>query len=155
MTLSRARIIGKGNGIWAYDTKGVQLTVRDSVFEQTDPGAVVDHRAVRANEPKSFVFENNRMTDVDGILIHGLTTAPIDPLIVRFNEAINVGRYPHPTEGNCCVTFFQLDHAVAPNGMIHWNKTRNVQDSRASRTTSISTPRAALMRRTVSMSGGI
>lgn len=125
VTLSRARIIAKGAGVWAYDTKGAQLTIRDSVFEQQDPGAVVEHRAVRVNEPKSFVFEYNKLTDTDGVLVHGLRTVPIDRVIVRFNQSTNIGRYPRPTAGGCCVQFLGLDNVVTPDGQVHWNWSRN------------------------------
>ena len=128
VTLSRARIVAKGYGVWAYDVKGTQLTIRDSVFEQQDPGAVVEHRAVRVNEPRSFVFEFNRLTDTDGVLVHGLreVASQIDPLSVKFNTSVNIGRYPRPTGGGCCIQFLGLDNVLAPNGQVHWNHTRNV-----------------------------
>jgi hypothetical protein len=96
------------------------------VFEQIDPGAVVEHRAVKVDQPASFVFEHNQLTDTDGVLIHGLTTVPINLLRVNYNLAINIGRYPHPTAGNCCVQFLQLDHVVTPNGQVQWNHTQNL-----------------------------
>jgi hypothetical protein len=125
VTLSRAHIIAKGYGVWAYDTKGTRLTITDSVFDQTDPGAVVNHQAVRVNQPASFVFEHNRLTDTDGVVVHGLTTQPINPLTVRYNLAINIGRYPHPTDRGCCVQFLGLDNVVTATGLVQWNHTQN------------------------------
>ena len=112
--------------MWAYDTKGTRLTIVDSVFDQTNPGAVVNHRAVVVNQPASFVFEHNRLTDTDGVLIHGLTSLRVNPLRVSYNLAVNIGRYPHPTADNCCVQFLQLDHVVTPAGQVEWNHTRNL-----------------------------
>jgi hypothetical protein len=126
VTLSRAHIIAKGNGVWAYDTHGTQLTIVDSVFDQTNPGAVVQHRAVVVNQPASFDFEHNKLTDTDGVWIASLSTLQVNPLTVNYNLAINIGRYPHPTSGNCCVQFLQLDHVVTSAGQIEWNHTQNI-----------------------------
>ena len=126
VTLSRVHIIAKGVGVWAYDTKGTRLTIVDSVFEQIDPGAVVNHRAVEVDQPASFVFEHNQLIDTDGVEIHGLTSLQVNPLRVNYNLAINIGRYPHPTDGNCCVQFVQMDHVVSPDGQVLWNHTRNL-----------------------------
>jgi hypothetical protein len=125
VTLSRARIIAKGNGVFGEGLPGIQLTTVDSVFEQTNPGAVVDHRAVYLDRPASFVFEHNQLTDTDGVLIHG-SGLQVNPLIVNYNLAVNVGRYPHPTESNCCVQFLALDKVVTPAGQVQWNHTRNL-----------------------------
>ena len=126
VTLSRMHIIAKGIGVWAYDTKGTRLTIVDSVFEQINPGAVVNHRAVEVNQPASFVFEHNQLTDTDGVEIHGLTSLQVNPLRVNYNLAINIGRYPHPTDGNCCVQLLQLDNVITPAGEAQWNHTQNL-----------------------------
>ena len=126
VTLSRVRIIAKGNGVRAVDTHGTRLTIVDSVFEQTNPGAVVNHRAVEVNRPASFVFEHNRLTDTDGIWIGGLRSLRVNPLRVSYNLAVNIGRYPHPTAGNCCVQFLQLDNVITPAGEAQWNHTQNL-----------------------------
>ena len=126
VTLSRMHIIAKGIGVWAYDTKGTRLTIVDSVFDQINPGAVVNHRAVEVNQPASFVFEHNQLTDTDGVEIHGLRSLQVNPLRVNYNLAINIGRYPHPTDGNCCVQFLQLDNVITPAGEAQWNHTQNL-----------------------------
>jgi hypothetical protein len=119
--LDHARVIAKGYGV--QDTaSGTRLTVVDSTFEQRDPGAVVAHRAIELQQPASFVAEHNRFTDGDGIWIGGGT---VDPLTVRYNLASNIGRYPHPTSGNCCVQFLQLDSVRTPAGEIAWNHVQN------------------------------
>ena len=50
----------------------------------------------------------------------------MNPLSVNYNLAVNIGRYPHPTEGNCCVQFLQLNNIVTPHGQVGWNHTRNL-----------------------------
>jgi hypothetical protein len=99
--------------------------VQDTVFEQTDPGAVVGHRAVELDSPASFVFVHNSLADTDGIWV-GANGGTVDPFVVRDNLATQIGRYPHPTSGNCCVQFVQLDHVLAPTGVVSWNKVTNV-----------------------------
>lgn len=121
VTLSKAHIIAKGNGLQGVN--GTRLTITDSVFDQTDPGAVVKHRAVELNQPASFIFTNNRLTDTDGIWIGGGSP---NPFTVDANLATNIGRYPHPISPNCCVQFLQLDHVVTSVGHVYWNHTRNV-----------------------------
>jgi hypothetical protein len=119
--LDHARVIAKGYGV--QDTvSGTRLTVVDSTFEQRDPGAVVAHRAIELEQPASFVAEHNRFSDGDGIWIGGGT---VDPLTVSDNLATNIGRYPHPTSGNCCVQFLQLDSVRAPSGEIAFNHIQN------------------------------
>jgi hypothetical protein len=119
--LDHARVIAKGYGV--QDTvSGTRLTVVDSTFEQRDPGAVVAHRAIELEQPASLVAEHNRFSDGDGIWIGGGT---VDPLAVRSNLATNIGRYPHPTSGNCCVQCLQLDSVRAPSGEIAWNHVQN------------------------------
>ncbi|HEX8863449.1 MAG TPA: hypothetical protein VGC06_30995 [Actinomycetes bacterium] len=121
MKLDRARVIAKGYGV--QDTvSGTRLTVVDSTFEQRDPGAVVTHRAIELQQPASFVAEHNRFSDGDGIWIGGGTS---NPLTVRDNLASNIGRYPHPSSGNCCVQFLQLDGVRTPAGEIAWNHVQN------------------------------
>ena len=44
----------------------------------------------------------------------------MDRLRVSYNLATNIGRYPHPTAGGCCVQFLGLDNVVTPDGQIHW-----------------------------------
>ena len=154
VTLSRVHIIAKGIGVWAYDTKGTRLTIVDSVFDQTNPGAVVNHRAVVVNQPASFVFEHNRLTDTDGVLIHGLTSLRVNPLRVSYNLAVNIGRYPHPTVDNCCVQFLQLDHVVTPAGQVEWNHTQNLPgQSGVEDNIDLYISRAVLIRRIASTSG--
>jgi len=119
--LDHARVIAKGYGVQDTVT-GTRLTVVDSTFEQRDPGAVVTHRAIELQQPASFVAEHNRFSDGDGIWIGGGT---VDPLTVRDNLASDIGRYPHPASGNCCVQFLQLDSVRTPAGEIAWNHVQN------------------------------
>jgi hypothetical protein len=119
--LDHARVIAKGFGVQDTVT-GTRLTVVDTTFDQEDPGAVVGHRAIELQQPASFVAEHNRFTDGDGIWIGG---GDVDPLTVRYNLAIDIGRYPHPTSGNCCVQFLQLSDVTTPAGEIAWNHTQN------------------------------
>jgi hypothetical protein len=81
----------------------------------------LDH-AIELQQPASSVAEHNRFTDGDGIWIGGGT---VDPLTVRDNLATNIGRYPHPTSGNCCVQFLQLGSVRTPAGEIAWNHIQN------------------------------
>ncbi len=119
--LDHARVIAKGYGV--QDTaSGTRLTVVDSTFEQRDPGAMVTHRAIELQQPASFVAEHNRFSDGDGIWIGG---GAVNPLTVRDNLATNIGRYPHPSSGNCCVQFLQLDGVRTPAGEIAWNHVQN------------------------------
>lgn len=123
VTLSHATITAKGFGVQDTVT-GTKLTVLDSTFTQTDPGAVVTHRAVELEQPASFVFNHNRLTDTDGVWL-GANNGQINPLTIKDNIATNIGRYPHPTSPNCCVQFVQLDHVKTANGHIEWNHTQN------------------------------
>ncbi len=50
---------------------GTRLTIVDSVFEQTDPGLWSSTAPFDLDQPASFVFEYNLLTDTDGVLIHG------------------------------------------------------------------------------------
>lgn len=119
--LDHARVIAKGFGLQDTVT-GTRLTVVDTSFEQTNPGAVVAHRAIELQQPASFVAEHNRFTDGDGVWIGG---GRVDPLTVRHNLAVDIGRYPHPTSSNCCVQFLQLDGVTSASGEIAWNHTQN------------------------------
>ncbi len=123
VTLSHAHVIAKGYGVQDTVT-GTQLSVLDTVFDQTDPGAVVGHRAVELEHPASFDFEHNQLNDGDGVWI-GSGPATVNPFVVRDNLAFNIGRYPHPTTGNCCVQFLQLDHITLPAGVIAYNHVQN------------------------------
>ena len=130
VTLSKARIIAKGTGVsgW-YDNSGsgARLTVRDSVFEQINPGGLFQHRAVRLFLPASFVFENNKLTDTDGVWLAGNDGHPVamGQLIVNNNVAVNIGRYPHPTDTGCCVQFLQLSSVLTTGGQVWWNHVTN------------------------------
>src|SRR6266496_3432312 len=123
VTLSRAHVIAKGFGVQDTVT-GTRLTVQDTVFDQTNPGAVVTHRAIELQSPTSFVAVHNQFNDGDGIWISA-ASGQVNPFTVRDNLAFNVGRYPHPTAGNCCVQFLQLDHVNLPAGVIAYNHTQN------------------------------
>lgn len=122
VTLSRAHIIAKGNGV-VGNVGGIRLTVVDSIFDQTNPGAVVDHRAVVINSPAIFDFQHNLLNDGDGVYLLGAT---VNPLTVSYNMVNNVGRYPHPTNVNCCVQFLQLNNIITPAGQIWWNHVQNI-----------------------------
>lgn len=121
MTLDHAGVIAKGFGVQDTVT-GTRLRVVDTTFEQVNPGAVVAHRAIELQQPASFVAEHDRFSDGDGIWIGG---GNVNPLTVRYNQATNIGRYPHPTSSNCCVQFLQLDSVTTPAGEIAWNHTQN------------------------------
>jgi hypothetical protein len=121
VTLDHARVIAKGFGVQDTVTE-TRLTVVNTTFQQTNPGAVVTHRAIDLQEPASFVAEHNRFIDGDGIWIGG---GNVNPLTVRYNQAINIGRYPHPTSPNCCVQFLQLGWVTTPAGEIAWNHIQN------------------------------
>ena len=152
VTLSRARIIAKGHGVKSA-ISGTQLTIRDSVFEQTDPGAVVEHRAVELYRPASFVFEYNNLIDTDGVWLNGGTGSPHQMSQVRVNNnlSINIGRYPRPTAGGCCVQFIQLSNiSKLPQGRSSGITHGTCRASRLLRTTSAYICRAALIRRIVS-----
>jgi hypothetical protein len=70
----------------------------------------------------SFTAENNLLVDGDGMWVGGPTSGAVT---VRYNDAVNIGRYPHPTAGNCCVQMMQLDHVVTCPIEIAWNKATN------------------------------
>ena len=126
VTLDHARVIAAGYGLQDSVT-GARLTVTNTKFEQTDPGAVVGHRAIELdNQPASLVVEYNQLTDTDGIWV---CCSAINPLTVRFNVATQIGRYPHPTGGNCCVQFLQLDSVSTPAGEVAWNQVVNTSEA--------------------------
>lgn len=127
VTISRMHVIAKGYGVQDTVT-GTRLTVVDSTFDQNDPGAVVTHRAVELEQPVSFVFQHNRLNNGDGVWL-GANSGQINPLTFTNNFFLNIGRYPHPTNPNCCVQALQLDHVRTANGRIWWNHTRNVAGS--------------------------
>jgi hypothetical protein len=121
VTLDHAQIQEKGSGI--IDTvTGVDLTVHDSVFTQTAPGAVAQHRAVELHQPAAFVFDHNQLIDTDGIWIGGGSA----PIRVADNLASGIGRYPHPTSPNCCVQFLQLSAVNSPAIVVAWNHVTNL-----------------------------
>jgi len=121
VTLSRTHVIAKGFGVQDTVT-GTNLTVQDTVFDQTDPGAVVAHRAIELQSPASFTAVHNQFNNGDGIWIGGGTPNPFN---VRDNLSFDVGKYPHPTSPNCCVQFLQLDHVTLSAGVIAYNHTQN------------------------------
>jgi len=123
VTLSHAHVIQVGNGV-VDSVDGVNLTIQDTTFDQTDPGAAVEHRAVILDRgPTGYVSEHNRFNDTDGQWLGGRST--ISGFSVRDNLAFDIGRYPHPTGGNCCVQFLQLDHETVPSGVIQYNHVQN------------------------------
>jgi hypothetical protein len=123
VTLDHARVEHTGKGVEDTVT-GTQLTVLDTVFQQLVLSQVVNHRAIELEGVASFIAEHNQLTDGDGFWVSGgvLTTGPIS---VRFNNEVNIGRYPHPTNINCCVQFVQFDHVVTWPFEIAWNKMTN------------------------------
>ncbi len=46
-------------------------------------------------------MEHDRFVDGHGIWLGGDGDTVTGTLTIRFNESIDVGRYGHPTEGNC------------------------------------------------------
>lgn len=132
VTIDHATIKSKGYGIQWHLWTNTRLTVTDSTFLQSDPGAVVEHRAVDLWEPASFVFEHNKLIDTDGVYVAGNNTGGPNPLTVRYNYAENIGRYPRPTTDNCCVQFLQLNRVVSPAIDIAWNHTKNTPGQSAS-----------------------
>jgi hypothetical protein len=127
VTLDHAQIKAKGDGI-QYAIDGINLTVRDSTFTQTDPGADVTHRAINVFAPASLVVENNLFSDGDGILVASPVGGPPglpNPLRVYANRFINVGRYQHTTTETCCVQTLQLDHVSSPAIEVGWNWSTN------------------------------
>jgi hypothetical protein len=124
VTLSHAHVIQVGDGV-VDSAAGVNLTIRDTSFDQVDPGAPVEHRAVFLDRgPARYISEHNRFTDTDGQWLGGGST--ISGFSVRDNLAFNIGRYPHPAGGNCCVQFLQLDHETVPSGVIQYNHVQNI-----------------------------
>lgn len=129
VTLDHAHVIAKGYGV--IDTvAGVQLTVTDSVFEQTDPGAVVDHRAIALTDGAGSVdVEHNSFTNGDGIWIAAPTAAIFTvpgTVKVNYNTSLNIGRYPNPKDFGCCVQFLQFTQVNVPGAEVGWNKMTNV-----------------------------
>lgn len=84
----------------------------------------VSQRAITAWRPREVVVEHDRFVDGHGIWLGADGDTATRRLAIRFNESIDVGRYGHPTEPNCCVQFVQLDHLVV-DGDIGWNRTAN------------------------------
>lgn len=121
VTFDHARIEHTGMGLEDTVT-GTRVTLLDSTFTQLPLGQVVKHRAVELEQPASFTAEHNRLTDGDGIWVGGPTTGPIT---VQYNDTSNVGRYPHPLTGNCCVQFIQFDHVVTAPLVVAWNRVTN------------------------------
>jgi hypothetical protein len=125
VTLSHAHIIQKGNGVMD-SVAGVNVTIQDSTFDQTDPGASVNHRAVWLDQaPASYTSIHNQFNQTDGQELQGPWTGTntISPFVVRDNLSYDVGRYPHTDPGgNCCVQFLQLDHETVPGGQVQYNR---------------------------------
>lgn len=120
-----ARIEHTGKGL-EDSVFGTQVTLQDSTFTQLPLTQVVNHRAVELEQVGSFTADHNRLTDGDGMWIGGPTSGPIT---VRYNDATDIGRYPHPTAGNCCVQFLQLDHVVSASIEVAWNRVTNTPGS--------------------------
>ena len=120
-----ARIEHAGDGVVA-DVDRLQLTVVDSTITALDPQTAepVSQRAITAWRPRRVVVEHNRFVDGHGISLVADGDTATNRLAIRFNESIDIGRYGHPTDGNCCIQFVQLDHLVV-DGVIGWNHTVN------------------------------
>ena len=133
VTIDNATIKQKGAGV--VDTQNSpfrreRVTITDSVFLQSDPGALVHHRAVQLGAPHYFVFEHNRLVDTDGIHINSSNGAGgshlVNPVSVKYNFAENIGRYPFPLTSGCCVQFLALDNVrETPGIQVQWNHVRN------------------------------
>lgn len=125
VVIQNATLRHKGPGIKST-TKGARVTVVNSKFLQINPGAVVEHRHIELTGASAVIIERNTFVDGDGIWIDNAT---VNPLTVRYNLAQNIGRYPHPTAGNCCVQFLQLSTITTSSGVIAWNHVRNESPS--------------------------
>jgi hypothetical protein len=123
VALDHAEIRAAGDGI--HGVGAIRLAVTNSKFAQLDPGAVVQHRAIFLYGLAGLTVEHSTFTDTDGIWAGEPVATVVDPLLVRNNLATNIGRYPHPTSGNCCVQFLQISRVLAATGEVAWNHTRN------------------------------
>jgi len=119
-----ARIEHAGEGL-ASDTVSADIVVRDTRFVALAPetSEPVEQRAVALFRPAAFVASYNRFSKGHGISINA-DEQVVEPLRIRFNVSIDIGRFGHPTEPNCCVQFLQLDKVRAA-AAIAWNKTSN------------------------------
>lgn len=121
VVLDHARVEHTGKGVEDTVT-GSRVTTKDTTYQQLPLSTVVNHRAIELEGVASFTAEYNKLVDGDGMWIGGPTTGAV---AVRFNEASNIGRYPHPTTSNCCVQFVQFDHVVSDSIEVGWNKITN------------------------------
>ena len=133
VTLDHAHVIAKGYGL-VDSVAGVRLTVTDSVFDQTDPGAVVDHRAIALTKGVVGVdIEHNSFTYTDGIWIAAPTSAifTVNGVKVNYNFSKDVGHWPNPKDFGCCVQFLQFTQVTVPGAEVGWNHTQNIVNNSA------------------------
>ena len=98
VTLDHATIRHAGIGIQGT-VNGINLTVRHSKLTALNTGGTFDQRALRVASPSTVVLEQNDLIDGHGVIIDGGTPSVVR---VRYNDVVNVGRYPHPmVNGNC------------------------------------------------------
>lgn len=118
--INHATIRHAGKGI-ASSVMGVHLTLAASKFQALDAGMAANQRAVELEEVGMLAIEHNRLVDGQGIWL-GRSTP--ETIVIRYNDVINIGRYPHPTSPNCCVQFVQFDNVTAA-AEIAWNRVTN------------------------------
>jgi hypothetical protein len=123
--LDHATIRHTGIGaLWGV--AGTRLRSYDSTYQALDPGTGPhDQRAVKVLEPAEFIFENNRLIDGQGILVNVNHRTIPSPMQVRYNDVLNLGRYP-PAE---LIQFIQLtlgDTPAATGPDIAWNRVTNL-----------------------------
>ena len=125
VTIVNSKISHAGVGVSA-GTAGVQLTVTDSVFERSNPGAVTSGsqgRAILATGAASLIVENNRFIRGNGTWIgtSGTVTGRY-----RYNRSEDVGYWGL---NDCCIQMFQADGSggmTLPGFEIAWNHSTNL-----------------------------
>ncbi len=121
VTIDHATLLHAGRAIQS-SVNGVQVTVTNSKFQATNPGAAAIQRAMQLNAPASLVAEHNLLVDGQGILV--ITGNP-NTVRIRYNDVKNIGRYPHTDENGCCVQFVQFSQANVGDAEIAWNRDMN------------------------------
>jgi hypothetical protein len=122
VTLDRATVRDAGFAVFAQATTGTNVTISNSTITALNPGATpVFQRAIYLLSPASAVIEHNYFDSGHGVLINGdnLTT---NPLRVRYNDYLNVGRWGSPD----LVGAVHFDKVSAPSGAeVAWNRVIN------------------------------
>lgn len=121
VTLDRMVILHKGFGVFAQSTVNTKVTIQNCTLVGTNPGSALEARAIYLLQPASCVVEHNRFIDGQGLLINGNAT-DCNPLRVRYNDYLNIGRY----NTNTLIGAVHFDNVKCNSGcLVEWNRVTN------------------------------